>query len=404
MIRVGKLLQNNWPWVQANDVIDVRDGTHESPKYQENGIPLVTSKNLVGGILDFSSCSYISEDDHLAISKRSFVDDGDILFAMIGTIGNPVIVKKDFEFSIKNVALFKFSKSKVLNRFFLYFLESGLAKQQLLKNSRGGTQKFVSLKNIRQLQIPLPPLPEQKRIAAILDAADTLRSKRRQSIAELDALLQATFLEMFGDPVENPKGWEIISANDVFTELTYGTSVKSFNDKRNNSTPVLRIPNVAEGKIDWSDIKFVSLNEKEIKKLRLKKNDLLFVRTNGNPDYIGRCALFDSDCEAIFASYLIRGRINKTSKLDANFIKHLIEYPTYRHEVRREARTTAGNYNLSTKGIKNFRFITPSWDLQKQFARIVESIEAQKALQQKHLDELDHLFSSLQQRAFNGEL
>ena len=103
----NKSLPIGWKWNKAKEVIDVRDGTHDSPKYQVNGIPLVTSKNLVNGSLDFSTCSLISEKDHFAISKRSAVNDGDILYAMIGTIGNPVIVKKEFEFSIKNVALFK---------------------------------------------------------------------------------------------------------------------------------------------------------------------------------------------------------------------------------------------------------------------------------------------------------
>lgn len=122
-----------WEWYKAKEVLDVRDGTHDSPKYQEEGVPLVTSKNLVGGSIDFSTCSLISETDHIAISKRSAVNDGDILYAMIGTIGNPVIVKKELDFSIKNVALFKFDGSNVYNRYFYHFLKSDLNWQQPCK-------------------------------------------------------------------------------------------------------------------------------------------------------------------------------------------------------------------------------------------------------------------------------
>ncbi|MBF4354487.1 restriction endonuclease subunit S, partial [Vibrio anguillarum] len=159
-------LPSGWQWAEAGKVIDIRDGTHDSPKPVEVGIPLVTSKNLKNGKIDFSICTNISAEDHEQISKRSVVDDGDILYAMIGTIGNPVIVQGDRDFSIKNVALFKFSKSQVYNRYFYHLLGSSLVTQQLEKNARGGTQKFVSLGNIRALQIPLPPLEEQKRIAA----------------------------------------------------------------------------------------------------------------------------------------------------------------------------------------------------------------------------------------------
>ena len=216
MLAQGKI-PPRWEVVRAGDVIDVRDGTHDSPKPVGIGIPIVTSKNLVGGRIDFDSCSFISEADHKKISQRSAVDDGDILYAMIGTIGNPVLVEKTREFSIKNVALFKFSGHRVYNRFFLHFLQSDNVKRQFQKKARGGTQKFVSLGNIRGLEVPLPSLPEQRRIAAILDKADELRQKRRQAIEKLDQLLQSVFLDMFGDPVTNPKGWPMVPLGDLGT-------------------------------------------------------------------------------------------------------------------------------------------------------------------------------------------
>jgi type I restriction enzyme S subunit len=130
------------------------------------------------------------------------------------------------------------------------------------------------------------------------------------------------------------------------------------------------------------------------------------VRTNGNPDLIGRCARYSLGCDRryTYASYLIRGQLSAEQRLNAEFIKHHIEVLPYRKTVRREARTTAGNYNLSTAGIRNLVFIKPPLSLQARFASIVESIEAQKTRLKAHLAELDALFSSLQSRAFNGEL
>ena len=254
------------------------------------------------------------------------------------------------------------------------------------------------------LKIPLPPLTEQRRIAKILDAADALRTKRREAIAQLDALVQSTFLEMFGDPVQNPKGWQVVEGAKVFQDLTYGTSTKALDSPKGDSLPVLRIPNIVGGQIDWKDLKFSSLTATEREKLKLIKNDLLLVRTNGNPNYIGRCARFDETRPTVFASYLIRCRLGKASGFDAEFIKNVIEAPTYRHKVRREARTTAGNYNLSTKGIRNFRFIQPPIALQERFAVITKHIGKQKDQLQSHLTELDYLFAALQDRAFQGVL
>ena len=106
-------IPESWCWCRLSEYLDIRDGTHDSPKFYDNGIPFVTSKNLNDGILDFSTCKYITEEDHKKFSARSFVEDGDILFAMIGSIGNPVIVKKKFDFSFKNMALFKrYTKEK----------------------------------------------------------------------------------------------------------------------------------------------------------------------------------------------------------------------------------------------------------------------------------------------------
>ncbi|GAF85662.1 unnamed protein product, partial [marine sediment metagenome] len=149
----------NWPMVELKSICDVRDGTHDSPKYQQKGFPLVTSKNVREGEIDFSTANLISKEDLYKINKRSRVDDGDIIMPMIGTIGNPILVKKDREFAIKNVALIKFYKDSKINRLYLKLtLESDALTNHYLNRSNGSSQKFIPLGFIRNLQIPLPPL------------------------------------------------------------------------------------------------------------------------------------------------------------------------------------------------------------------------------------------------------
>jgi type I restriction enzyme S subunit len=169
----GRKLPSNWIWTTLDAVYDVRDGTHDTPKYYEIGYPLVTSKNLYSGALDFSDTKFISEEDYLKIKKRSEVNFGDILFAMIGTIGNPVIVETEREFSIKNIALFKpYLSEHTEMKYLLIFLKYITA--ELKENAAGAVQSFVSLGMLRSYPFPLPPLEEQKRISNKVDEIFTI--------------------------------------------------------------------------------------------------------------------------------------------------------------------------------------------------------------------------------------
>lgn len=157
-------IPESWKWCRLSDIIDVRDGTHDSPKYVPMGIPLVTSKNLSNGTIDYGNVKYITQEDADKINARSMVDDDDILFAMIGSIGNPVLVKKDREFCIKNMALFKkFADTDISMQYMYWFFF--YAQYKLKKEASGGVQSFISLSRFREYLVPLPPYEEQIRIA-----------------------------------------------------------------------------------------------------------------------------------------------------------------------------------------------------------------------------------------------
>ena len=189
-------IPENWCWTRLNECLDVRDGTHDTPKYVSQGIPLITSKNLNNGELDFSTAKFISEKDYVAINNRSRVDNEDILFAMIGSIGNPVLVKKEQEFSIKNVALFKNICQK-MNMQYVYFYLC-LAQEEMKRISSGGVQVFVSLGFLRNYLIPIPPLSEQHRMVnKIIELKPVLFELMRDEF-KLD-LLQKSFPKKMKD-------------------------------------------------------------------------------------------------------------------------------------------------------------------------------------------------------------
>lgn len=172
-----------WEWVRLQQAYDVRDGTHDTPKYQTTGFPLVTSKNLYRGVLDLSDVKLISPVDHEQISARSRVDRDDILFAMIGSIGNPVIVDTDAEFSIKNVALFKYyAASLSCPKYLLFVLQTEAAGMK--ERAAGGVQSFISLGQLRSTVVAFPPLAEQSRIVTRVTQLRRLCTDLRQRLAE----------------------------------------------------------------------------------------------------------------------------------------------------------------------------------------------------------------------------
>ncbi len=189
-----------WEKKRLGEVCDVRDGTHDSPKFYDKGYPLVTSKNLKNGKIEMINLKYISKEDYEKINERSKVDINDILFAMIGTIGNPVLVTEEPTYAIKNMALIK-DIGNIFPNYLLFYLSSNCALDKMLHDSNGTTQRFVSLGYLRNFEIPLPPLPEQKRIVKELDtlsektkALCAIYEKQIADCAELkQSLLQKAF-------------------------------------------------------------------------------------------------------------------------------------------------------------------------------------------------------------------
>ena len=185
-----------WEQRKLGDVADVRDGTHDSPKFYNDGFPLVTSKNLKDGSIDFSDCSFISKQDFDEINKRSKVDSGDILFGMIGTIGNPAIVEHT-GFAIKNVALIK-EGIIVNNRFIYHLLSSKVFDNYIARENAGGTQKFIALNQIRNFIFLAPTLEEQNKIIELLDYISQTITLHQRKLKHLQiqkkSLLQKLFV------------------------------------------------------------------------------------------------------------------------------------------------------------------------------------------------------------------
>ena len=196
----GDLESNDvgWGFCPLSQLADVRDGTHDSPKYQDEGIPLLTSKNFTGGGVSFKGAKLISKEDFLAISRRSKVDYGDIIMPMIGTIGCPVIVETNEDFAIKNVALIKLKDSGLNAIFLKHILLSSYFEHEVERSNRGATQRFFSLANLRNLPIPIVEPTYQYKFATFVQRVDKLRFAIQEQIEKLETLKASLMQEYFG--------------------------------------------------------------------------------------------------------------------------------------------------------------------------------------------------------------
>ena len=213
-----------WEQRKLSEISDVRDGTHDSPSYLNDGHPFVTSKNVKDGYINYDDIKYISDEDFEAINKRSKVDVNDILMGMIGTIGNLALIRTEPDFAIKNVALIKDTK-QVSYMYLYHYLQSSSTERQLLSGLDGGTQKFVSLKNIRELNIMVPSEAEQLKVGNFIESLDhliTLHQHKQNKLKNTLKYIEITLI-ITKEAAKMPELEKMIEEK-LINQLVYGDS------------------------------------------------------------------------------------------------------------------------------------------------------------------------------------
>jgi type I restriction enzyme, S subunit len=402
-------LPDGWRWVRCQDVLDVRDGTHDTPKYVSEGVPLITSKNLKNGSIDFSSALFISREDHEQIKKRSCVHKGDILFAMIGTIGNPVIVNTEIEFSIKNVALFKPSSNEVLTEYFFWLLQSPPITEQLVALTQGGIQKFISLAALRNLRIPLPSLSLQKRIAAILKeqitAVERARAAAKTQLKAAKELAGSYLREVFNNP--EAEHWQARHLSELASPKKYSIKRGPFGGHLKKEIFVSSGFKVYEQgnaiKNDFSLGTYYITDQKyaELEAFKVQPGDVI-ISCSGT---IGKAAVVPDDAEAgIINQALLKVSLN--GLILPKFFKLLFESDHIRKQLQKLS-YGSGLENVASVGqLKLVTFPTPAVATQARIIKLHEErLELTSQLlksSQDQLDSINNLPASLLRQAFTG--
>lgn len=379
--------------------VDMHQGINtvtEKVEYLTNGVPILQSKHITKGFLDLENTRYLSETAYSKYQSKYQAKVDDVLVCNIGTIGKSLRINVDAKFLIAwNLFLIKLDKDKLYSQYFAHYLNYLSDKKYFDRFLTGGTVKFINKKTMGNIPIPLPPIPQQKKIAAILDAADAYRQKTKALIAKYEELSQSLFLDMFGDPVGNDKNLSKIKLGELGKWMSGGTPSRKNIEYFNGIIPWL-----SSGELEKM---FISDSKEHISELALNESNAKIIEEGSL-----LLGMYDTAAlkSTISTAKLTCNQAIAYCKLDNKLVNTIYVYKIIQlgkeHYRRLQRGVRQKNLNLSM--VKNIEILHPPLSLQNQFAERTQAIEAQKAQARQSLQKAEDLFNSLLQKAFKGEL
>ncbi len=381
------------PIKELGKVVTGKTPSRAKSEYFGGTIPFITPSELDSNVTVTSSPQTVTEK---GAQQVNLIPKNSIMVCCIGSIGKIAIAGVELTTN-QQINSIVFDENKIFPKYG-YYACSGL-KKELVARASSTTVAIINKSRFEELNIPVPPLTEQKRIAAILDKADAIRRKRTETIHLLNEFQKSLFLDMFGDPVKNEKGWDIKKLEEITTKITDGVHQKP--NYTENGTPFISVRNITNGYLDFDDCKFISNSdhEKFTKRCKPEKNDILYTKVGAT---YGRPAIVDTDRE--FSIYVSVALIKPDkNKIDPLFLKEVLGNPAIKNQAD-QAIKGVGVPDLHLIEIKKFLIPCPPRDIQRKFVEISQKIQKQKDNVSKILDTKNNLFQSLTHRAFKGEL
>jgi len=383
---------NNWQIKSLGEVVKISKGKKLNSLVENK---TSSSKRFIqiDDLRNSDVLKYTEDKSGVLVNKKDVLiawdgaNAGTIGFGLDGFIGSTIARLEILDDSIftNYLGLYLRTKSKYLR-----------------DNCTGATIPHINKSVLESLKIPIPPLPIQKQIAEILEQADKSKQKRKEANKLTDEFLQSVFIEMFGDPVKNPKGWEIVKVDDISSKVTSGsTPLGGDINYLSEGIRFIRSQNILMNRIDYSDIVFISKTiHNNMSRTWVKKNDVLFNITGAS---IGRVAYFEGENDSANVNQHVCIVRTEKEKINHIYLSYLISSESFQSRViSQNSGATRQAFNFEQ--IRNFKIILPPLQLQQQFAQIVNKTEALKEKQKKTEQELENLFQSLMQKAFKGGL
>jgi type I restriction enzyme, S subunit len=392
----------DWPSVALGDIFEIARGGSPRPiqnflTEDPNGVNWI----MIGDASD--SSKYITQTKkrilRSGIKKSRMVYPGDFLLTNSMSFGHPYIMKTSgcihdgwLVLSDKN------KKGSVDHDYFYHLLGSDLIYSEFSRRASGSTVKNLNIEIVKGVEVSLPPLEDQRRIAAILDQADAVRRKRKEAIALTEELLRSAFLEMFGDPVTNPKGWEVTELERVCHKVTDGTHQPP--KWVSEGIPFLFVSNIVNGEIDFNVSKYITQDSWQTLTARspIEVNDILYTTVGS----YGNAALVRTEKRFCFQRHIAHIKPD-TSQVNPEFLLGLMQSDGIRQQADRQVRGIAQK-TLNLRELKKFQVLIPPFKAQENYVVVRRKLEKLLNEHLENSEESEKLFDSLLQRAFRGEL
>lgn len=395
----------------------------KSPKYAEfSKLPIVNQRAIRWHGIQKEYLKYIHPDQIDQWTSERFIQEGDVLWNSTGTgtIGRACLVQKAHLSPPKvvdsHVTIIRPNKEVIDPRYLFAWIRSPEIQKAIVDLSSGSTNQIeLNRSTIAEIHLPLAPINEQKRIADKLDVllarVDACRERLDLVPQILKRFRQAVFTAAttgaLTEELAGAGSWTTSQLGTLLTDVRYGTAKKSTYDIK-DGTPVLRIPNIINGRVDTNDLKYGHFEKKELETLSLKEGDLLIIRSNGSLDLVGKTAVVGSEVQGyLFAGYLIRLRV-KSNLIDPRFLYFCLSSPDTRQHIELTARSTSGVNNINSEEIRSIEIKLPGVGEQHEIIRRVEILFAfadrLEARYNAGRELVDQLIPSLLDKAFSGEL
>lgn len=357
------------------DICDVYSG-YAIKQFNEDkiGVPVIKIGNiLMDGTIELEDCQYTTEK----VNQKYYSEYQDIYIALSGaTTGKIGILKRQDKFIVnQRVGIVRKKDNNIPIEFIKYFLFHHT--DRIFKEAAGCAQPNISPKQIGKYKVPIIDDSRMKYVVEILDSLTRIINKRKRQLNYLDELIKARFVEMFGDPIKNQKGWDIVTIGDIVTDVRYGTSKPAVDGGKYS---YLRMNNLtADGHLDLNDMKYIDISEDEIEKYIVRKGDVLFNRTN-SIDLVGKTVVFDLSENMVIAGYIIRVRFNE--RLLPEVFAQYMNLEALKDILRSMAKGAVNQANINAQELQSIKVYVPDIKLQEHFVDIKEQVNKSKVVSQ----------------------
>jgi type I restriction enzyme S subunit len=397
LVRVGELAE------QIRGVSYAKADVSSVPR--PGYLPVLRAGNITNDGLAFSDLVFVPA---VRISTKQRIRKHDVVIAAssgsVTVVGKAAPALGDYEGGFGAFCKVLRPGPKVDPRYFSHFFKTQDYRLRISALAAGININNLRGEHLDDMQVRLPPLLEQRRIAEVLDRAEALRAKRRAALAQLDTLTESIFLDMFGDPEANPRHWAAGTPLGEVSEIVSGITVgRRVNGQQVRTVRYLAVVNVQDKALDLSVAKTIDATDDEIRRFRLRADDLLLTE-GGDPDKLGRGTLWKDEVpECIHQNHIFRVRLT-SGEVDPLFLNWLVGSKRGKRYFLKSAKQTTGIASINMTQLRGFPLLIPPMALQREFGRRIAGAEELKSAYGASLAESDALFSSLQHRAFAGQL